>query len=353
MVQETEYQQKKQVLGREKLKREKPLVYEKIIRYDEKIARGESVANLDFTFDYTCNMKCSHCSNLSFLPKERSMTIADVKSLADQMDALGMGQLVISGGEPLTFPNLDEIIATIDPRRFHITLNTNGMLLSEEKSREIKAMGIDKVRVSVDNFDKAKYAQTRKNEGAYDKALEALFHAKKAGLAVAIGTAISHQSCKTPETEALAEFAQENNFHVDIYCMKAIGALEGKEEVLLTPDDSKYLLNLRETYPVMHRDVYPTFNSCGGCRTVEHNLHVTKYGDVLPCVFIHISIGNIFEEPLEDIIKRGFSIKWFREPQTLCLSGEHKGFIRNYMSKFYGKPLPVSYKDVFTEKDYI
>ena len=51
---------------REKLKREKPLVYEKIIKYDEKNARGECTAIIDFCFDYKCNMHCEHCCNLSF-----------------------------------------------------------------------------------------------------------------------------------------------------------------------------------------------------------------------------------------------------------------------------------------------
>ena len=72
-----------------------------------------------------------------------------------------------------------------------------------------------------------------------------------------------------------------------------------------------------------------------------------------PCVFIHISIGNIFEEPLKDIIERGLRIKWFNEYQPLCLSGEHRNFIKKYMSEFYGKPLPISYKEAFTAEDFV
>ena len=37
---------------REKLRREKPLVYKKIIKYADKEAKGEPVPVIDFSFDY-------------------------------------------------------------------------------------------------------------------------------------------------------------------------------------------------------------------------------------------------------------------------------------------------------------
>lgn len=340
---------------RAKLKAEKPLVYEKIIKYDEKFARGESIALIDFCFDYKCNMHCQHCSNLSFAKKEREMTLEDLKDVARQADELGLAQFNISGGEPLVFDNLDEIIMALNPEKFHIAISTNGLLLTPEKAKHLKEIGVDKIRISLDSFDEEKYNENRnqKVSGAYNKAIEALYVAKDAGFQTGINTVISHQNCQTKETEALAKFANENELNLDVFIARAIGAWEGKEEVLITAEDNDYLKELRNKYPVVHRDTFPTYGQDRGCGTVRNILHITKYGDVLPCVFIHISIGNIFEEPLKDIIERGFRIKWFNEYQPLCLSGEHRNFIRKYMSKFYGKPLPISYKDAFTAEDFI
>lgn len=338
---------------REKLRQEKPLVYDKIIQYDEKGKRGECTAIIDFCFDYMCNMNCSHCCNLSFAKKERVLTIETMRDIARQADELGLAQFNISGGEPTLFPNLEELVQAIDPTKFHLGISSNGLLINKEKAEFLKRIGIDKVRVSVDSLNSERYKDTRKQEGAYNKAVEALFHLKEAGIATAIGTVVSHQTCQTPETESIAKFANDNEFHLDVFTMKAIGALEGQEEVLITPDDAEHLMNLRNEYPVLHKDTYPTYGITRGCGTVRNTLHITRYGDVLPCVYIHISIGNIFDEPLKDIIERGLSIKWFNEFQPTCLSGEHTCFIQNYMSKFYGKPLPISYKDAFTEEDYI
>lgn len=354
MIQVNEEQRKPiENARREKLRKEKPLVYEKIIKYDEKLAHGESTAIIDFCFDYKCNMNCTHCTNARFEREGREMTIEDLKDFAKQADELGLAQFNISGGEPLCFDNLDEIIDALNPEKFHISMSSNGLLLTEEKAKHLKSIGLDKMRISLDSIDEETYLQTRKIEGTYQKAKNALFISKNAGIQTAIQTVVSHQNCQTKATEDLAKFANDNDFNLDVLVARATGRWEGKEEVLITKEDNEFLLNLRNKYPVVHRDTFPTYGQNRGCGAVKNVLHLTKYGDILPCVFIHISIGNIFEEPLKDIIERGLSLKWFGQYCPNCLSGENKTFIRNYMSKFYGKPLPISYKDVFTEKDYI
>ena len=82
-------------------------------------------------------------------------------------------------------------------------------------------------------------------------------------------------------------------------------------------------------------------------------LEITKYGDVMPCVFMHISLGNVFDDKLKDIIDRGLSIKYFHDSSPVCLSGVDRNFISKYMSRFYGKPLPVSYTEIFDDSDFI
>lgn len=338
---------------REKLRQEKPLVYEKIIKYDEIEARGECIAIIDFCFDYKCNMSCAHCSNLSFAKKNRELSLDDLKEFACQADKLGLAQFNISGGEPLVFDNFDEIVEAIDPQKFHISISTNGTLLDSEKAKHLKAIGVDKVKISIDSIDEDVYSQTRRQTKGYHKALNALFASKDAGLQVCVQTMVSHMTAKTEATERLAKFCQENGFNLDIIAARAVGRWEGKEEVLIDEEDAEYLLELRNKYPMVQRDVFPTYgDTLGGCGAVQKNLHLTKYGDILPCSSMHISLGNIFDEPLKDIIERGFKIKHFKNHNPLCLSGEDRNFVRNYMSKFYGKPLPVNWSEVFGEDDF-
>ena len=339
--------------GRARLRREKPYVLEKILKYEEKHAKGEFTPILEFIYDHKCNMKCTHCCNAKYEKREQSLTPASVKNVADQADELGIAQLSISGGEPLLFDDFDEIVKAIDPQRFHISVSTNGFFLTEEKAKHLKAIGIDKVKVSVDSIDEKIYEKTRLQKGV-NKAIEALFNAKKAGLQAVVQTVVSHQTCQTEQTEKLAQFCQDNEFNLDILIARAIGNWEGKEDVLIDEDDAQYLLNMHKKYPVLHRDTFPTYDEVeGSCGAVKKIMVITKYGDVLPCVFMHIGLGNIFEEPLKDIMQRGLTIKHFANKNPKCLSGEDKEFIKDHMSKFYNRALPVDYKEIFVEDDFI
>lgn len=64
-------------------------------------------------------------------------------------------------------------------------------------------------------------------------------------------------------------------------------------------------------------------------------ISVTQYGDVLPCPYIHTSIGNVFQESLQKIINRGLSIKYFGEYVETCLIAEDRKFIHDYVVKKY------------------
>jgi len=107
---------------RNSLKKEKPYVYEKIMKFNEKVKNGESIAIIQFQYDYTCNFSCKHCSVKRFQgkKKERFFTISDVSELSRQADEMGLAQIVITGGEPLVFQDFDDIVKAIDPQKFWI-----------------------------------------------------------------------------------------------------------------------------------------------------------------------------------------------------------------------------------------
>lgn len=338
---------------REKLRQEKPLVYEKIIKINERFKAGLATPVIDIGYNLSCNFKCHHCFTTRFIKKERSLTPADLKNLSDQAHELGLCQFVLSGGEPLILKNLKEVITALQPDKFHLAMSTNGYFLTKEMAKDLKSWGLDKVKISLDDFDEKLHDQNRNRNGSYRKAIEALFNAKEAGLGVVIQMCISHQNCRTDRTAKMAKFAQENGFVVDVMIAHAVGEWEGKHEMLIDEQDAAYMRKVHEQYPSLHRDTFPTYGIDRGCGCINSNLHLTQYGDILPCGFIHISIGSIFEETLDAILKRGMSIRHFREYNPLCLSGEDKNFINKYMSKFYGKPLPVSWREVFSEEDFI
>ena len=83
-------------------------------------------------------------------------------------------------------------------------------------------------------------------------------------------------------------------------------------------------------------------------------MYITPLGDVLVCPYVHIKIGNVYEQPLKEIAQFGFSVKHFREHSDLCLAGENKEFITKFMS-FEGQSIfhPMHAKDIFPKEDFI
>jgi len=81
-----------------------------------------------------CNFNCKHCAIARFKePGMGKLTVKDVKRIADQADKMGLVAICISGGEPLIFPDLEDIVKAIGPDRFIISMDTNGYFLTEEK----------------------------------------------------------------------------------------------------------------------------------------------------------------------------------------------------------------------------
>lgn len=338
---------------RAKLMREKPEVFKKVLQIEERYKKGIATPIIDIAYSYACHLKCQHCTASGFEMKELKLTPDELRKISDEAHALGLCQFCISGGEPLIFKDLDEVVRSLQPNKFHLAMSTNGHFMTPEMALHLKEIGLDKVKISLDDFDEKRHDDNRNSNGAYRKAIAAMFNAKGAGLSVVIQTVVTRQNCQTDRIIQMAKFAQEHGFTVDVLIARATGAWEGRHEVLINEEDAAFLRKAHEQYPVLHRDTFPSYGMDKGCGCVDATLHITPYGDVLPCVYIHISIGNIFEESLSDIIKRGQSIRHFKEHNSLCLSGEDRGFINKYMAKFYGKPLPIHWSETFEEDDFV
>ena len=132
---------------------------------------------------------------------------------------------------------------------------------------------------------------------------------------------------------------------------KPVGAWENNFDVLVNRGDMKYMEELEKKYNIFTH-LTPAYGLNLGCIAVKAMITITQYGDVLPCQYLQVSVGNVFKEPLKDIIQRGLDIKFFGEYVGTCLIAEDRNFINNYLvKKIYGKPLPVPYSEVFTDKD--
>lgn len=326
--------------------------FKKMLQYKKKIKSGEyALQLLELNYNNTCNFSCKHCFSANLSTSNRKITLDEVRKLSQQADELGVWQWHLQGGEPLIWDDLDQVIEAVNPSKYYLFLTTNGYLLTSEKAKHLAHIGVDKISVSLDSFDGTAHDTFRNKPGSHKKAIEALFNAQKAGMQVNINTVITRQNIRSNEVLDIIAFAEKNGFTILFLVATASGKWAGRTDMLINEDDANYLKELKQKHPVMHRDLYPLFDFEWGCRTMNGLVYITENGDLLSCPFIHIKIGNVFEESLKDILARGWRVKYFRDFSSKCLAGEDMNFIKKYMFKTIGKQGPIPFYEAFTDDD--
>src|SRR5262249_37342635 len=117
-----------------------------------------------------CNLSCTYCNEFDDIsqPVQEKVMLDRIDRLAD----LGLTILVISGGEPLLHPRLDNIIAHARKRGILIGLITNGYLLTVERIKQLNDAGLDHMQISIDNIQPDEVS--KKSLKVLDKKLQML-----------------------------------------------------------------------------------------------------------------------------------------------------------------------------------
>lgn len=325
------------------------------MKFDEKVRRGESIAIIQLQYNYACNMVCQHCSIKGIQEQKnerrRKMTPEAVGELARQADELGLARFEINGGEPFVNKDYDEVVRAINPQKFYINSVTNGWLLDDKLARHLKTIGVDRIQVSVDSLNAEQHDQFRQKEGAHARALRAVAASRKAGMAVFVSTVVTRQRLYSAEFLEFIKYFNDQDIGVFMTFAKPVGAWQGKYDMLVRPEDLAYVKEL-ETKHKIFSHLTPAYGLDLGCTAVKGMVCVTQYGDVMPCQYIFVSLGNIFDQPLREIIQRGLNIKWFGEHIDVCPIAHDRHFIDKYIAgRVYNKTLPVPCSKVFTEED--
>lgn len=112
-----------------------------------------------------CELECPGCYRGMHLPgvKREHAGIDQLKREIDELIEIRNIQTVsISGGEPLLFPHLDEVISYAKERGIKSRVYTNGIALTKEKLRQLKDAGLTEAVIHLSlwqNRDKSKNEQ--------------------------------------------------------------------------------------------------------------------------------------------------------------------------------------------------
>jgi len=106
---------------------------------------------------FRCNLKCKMCGQWGESGASRSygseilkkeLSISDYKKLIDEISVF-RPRITLTGGEPLMYGQIDQLLEIIKSKRLHCFIITNGVLLDSHNETLIR-LGVDEISISID-----------------------------------------------------------------------------------------------------------------------------------------------------------------------------------------------------------
>lgn len=340
----------------------KPYIAQKLARISEMEERGEISPIIRLEKSYLCNFQCTHCSAEYYMDRHlknvlkvqdlrQKMDMADVRRLSQEADALGLARFVITGGEPLVMKDFDAVVEAIDPERHYIITDTNGWFLDSKRARHLKAIGVEKVQLSLDSAIEGEHDAFRNKPGSYKRVMRAVDASLEAELNLILSTVLVKGRARTQEFRDLCQFCTDRGVGLYVSYAKPTGSCTEHPEFVIEKEDADVLRQLEHEFKVFTH-MTPSYGSFKGCITTKGIITVTSTMEVTPCPYIDFSIGNLRQTPLKEVLARGMRNPWMGPYRPDCIIGEDPKFIRIHTEKTKGAThLPLPWGQGFSDQD--
>ena len=281
-----------------------------------------------------CNLRCVHCYAKALDERGKdAISTEQGKALIDDLAAYGAPVMLFSGGEPLVREDLAELAKHATSKGMRAVISTNGTLITKQKARELKAVGLSYVGISLDGGETV-HDKFRATPGSFKKALEGIANCQAEGLKVGLRFTINKRNAgEVPVLFDLvrdlevpricfyhlvysgrgSELIAEDLNHADtralldliMDCTRALFDA-GKPKEVLTVDnhaDGPYLwMRLQREDPGRAEEVFKLLqynegNSSGrgiGCISWDGQVHADQF-------WRNHSFGNVLERPFSRI----------------------------------------------------
>jgi 12,18-didecarboxysiroheme deacetylase len=141
-----------------------------------------------------CNLRCVHCyAKANNQKADKELTHEEGLALLGDLAQFGAPVVLFSGGEPLMRPDLTELARHAVAKGMRAVISTNGTLITRDKARELKSVGLSYVGVSLDGMEEVN-DRFRGKKGAFADAMAGIRNCQEAGLKVGLRFTINRMN---------------------------------------------------------------------------------------------------------------------------------------------------------------
>ena len=301
-----------------------------------------------------CNLKCPHCYiNATTKELEGELDTAESKQLLDQIAKVSRPLLVLSGGEPLLRNDVYELVRYGTEKGLRMGLGSNGGLIDAKAARKLKEAGIKTVSISLDSHIPQQHDEFRGVVGSWKKAVNAVKALRENNVLVQVNTTLTQQNYnQIDDIMSLSERIGVENFHLFFLVPTGRGAKIADitpamyEEMIKNTfaKTSKHRLNVRPScapqFMRIAKDMGLDMRQwIRGCIAGLYYCRIYPNGDITPCPYLPIKLGNIREKSFKEIWQDSPVFKALRDPDLLkgkCGICEYKNLCGGCRARAYG-----------------
>jgi radical SAM protein with 4Fe4S-binding SPASM domain len=293
---------------------------------------GEALRIISWNVTFRCPLRCAHCYlDAGEREDAAELDTADGMALVDRISEVGRPILVLSGGEPLLRSDIFDLAAHATERGLRVALGTSGFSVTDDVAEQMRDAGIRKVAISIDSADPGTHDAFRGVAGAWNRAVDAVRAVTDRGIPVQIHTTI--RTSDPGEIDAIVALGSGLGVRdYQFFFIVPTGRGSGLKDIAPLEYETvigRILEHAREPGLSVRPTCAPQFVRVAermgidpgiwgrGCIAGISYCRITPTGDVTPCPYLPLTVGNVREQRFGEIWSASPVFTALRSPDNL------------------------------------
>lgn len=233
--------------------------------------------------------------------------------------------LILTGGEPMTRPDVYDIASYATDKGLHVVMAPCGHLITPETAKIMKTAGVKAISISIDGSTPEKHDEFRGTAGAFEKTMAGLKNAIDAGIPFQINTTVTRLNVNDlPDIYRLASELGAKTF--DVFFLVPTGRGSELKDLEISPEE--YENALKWIYETSLHSTIRIKTTCaphyariqkqsgagsghpsGGCMAGRGFVFISHRGVLQPCGF--------FDRPCGDLRQNNYDFKKIYESSEI------------------------------------
>ncbi|MCP8318792.1 MAG: radical SAM protein [Candidatus Methylarchaceae archaeon HK01B] len=298
-------------------------------------------------FTRVCNLRCPYCyvDTYDSQKSEENLGLDELSTeewidCIDSLNEAGVAGIVFSGGEPLLRKDFFKVAEYASSKGLIVSLATNGTMLDKRTVKKLRNIGVDYIEISLFSA-KSDLNDAFRGKGSFEKSVNAAKYCMEEGRTVGLAITIVKQT--KDEIEEFLKLAKNIGVDIAIFLnFIPVGNAFVNKNLDLDPYEKEEVLKLivekRQVYDNFFRKIvvlqstqiarvcyemaednegfelkqigftkfaelgkYKFLNYVGGCSAGRFLATIAPNGNILPCPFLRLKLGDVRKDDFVDI----------------------------------------------------